>query len=146
MASIVTAAILLSSAIFHFVHSYVSNSTHSPNNTQGIEITPDITSQETITDKETVTEIISPKKIRPEYNSHSWPSPIPKVLVKLLKLSKIKRITHAQSVEVLAKYSKLSVEEFLANKKPKDFIPPNSYYYWSPDFNKFRWLQRRRDL
>jgi hypothetical protein len=54
------------------------------------------------------------------YNHPRWPSPRAKVVVKNLSLDyvygeKIKRLTHAQALEILRKKAKKgSVEEFLA--------------------------------
>jgi len=60
-------------------------------------------------------------KSRPDYNHQTWPSPIPKLLVKriyyCINITVPKRITHQQALEILAKQFNCSVEEFLKKGK-----------------------------
>jgi len=61
---------------------------------------------------------IKPKKKKLQINS-DWNAPLPKMLVKHLKLNYPFRVTHEQALDILAKEYKCSVNEFL-NKSKKE--------------------------
>ena len=61
---------------------------------------------------------MDPRELRKLYNHHAWPSPYAKLVAIKKKLDynengKIKRLTHEQALNLLAKKTHLSLEEFL---------------------------------
>lgn len=73
------------------------------------------------------------------YNHPVWPSPRAKVAAKKLHLdedetfTKMKRLTHAQALELLRKRArKATVEEFLAMPKEEAWIALGCYYVGAP--------------
>ena len=58
-----------------------------------------------------VSHVESPKA-NPEYNHHTWPSPIPRLLVIYLNMTTNKRIKHIDALKLLANRLGCSVEEF----------------------------------
>jgi hypothetical protein len=82
-------------------------------------------------------------KTRPDYNHLTWPSPIPKILVKRIyyQLNSIvpKRVTHQQALDILAKEFNCTVEEFLKKSKKEVYSRwfTRSTYYGTYVYDPF---------